>query len=65
MLFTCTNEHFQGVLIPCNVINSHHEEHEGHEEKTQGCVVHTFLWHIWMSLQQYIQRFLTITAISF
>ena len=35
----------KGVLIPCNVVNFHHEEHE---EKIQGCVIHTFLWHIWM-----------------
>ena len=41
------------MLIACNVICFHHEEHEGHKEKRQGSVCTLFsLWRIWM-LQQY------------
>jgi hypothetical protein len=32
----------------------YHEEHEGHEEKIQGSVVHTFRWHIKMLATIYL-----------
>ncbi len=40
------------VLIPSNVINFHHEAHEGHEEKIKDCVSHMFIG-TYECLQQY------------
>ncbi len=52
------------VLIPCNGINFHHEENEGHEEKIQGRIVlKFFMTHIDAAILQ--PALFTTTAITF